>query len=65
MRNVAQFALLLLAGNSAAWGQHFRQLTIPTGPHPRWIAVADVNAGVGVVVVYTGGVAVADAVLSK
>lgn len=43
MRIVAQFALLLLAGKPAAWGQHFRQVTIPTGPHPRWIAVADVN----------------------
>ena len=43
MRNVAKLALLLLAGSPAAWGQHFRQLTIPTGPHPRWIAVADVN----------------------
>jgi hypothetical protein len=42
MRIVAQFALLFLAGNPA-WGQHFRPVTIPTGPHPRWIVVADVN----------------------
>jgi hypothetical protein len=43
MRIVAQFGLLLLAGSPATWGQHFRQVTIPTGPHPRWTAIADVN----------------------
>jgi VCBS repeat protein/FG-GAP repeat protein len=43
MRIATQFALLLLASNLAAHGQHFRQVTISTGPSPRWIAVADVN----------------------
>jgi hypothetical protein len=43
MRLATQFVWLLLAGNLAARGQHFRQVTIPTGPNPRWIAVADVN----------------------
>ena len=38
-----QFALILLAVSTAAHGQPFRQITIPTGPSPRWIAVADVN----------------------
>jgi FG-GAP-like repeat len=43
MRNATQFALMLVAGNLAAHGQHYRQVTISTGPSPRWIAVADVN----------------------
>jgi hypothetical protein len=43
MRIATQFALILLASNLAAHGQHFRQVTISTGPSPRWIAVADVN----------------------
>jgi FG-GAP-like repeat len=43
MRIATQCALLLLAGNPVARAQHFRQVTIPTGPNPRWIAVADVN----------------------
>ena len=38
-----QLVLLLLAWNLPAHGQHFRQVTIPTGPNPRWIALADVN----------------------
>jgi DNA-binding transcriptional LysR family regulator len=43
MRIATQFALILLASNLAAHGQHFRLVTISTGPSPRWIAVADVN----------------------
>src|SRR5277367_6591646 len=43
MRTASQLALLLVASNLAAHGQHFRQVTIATGPSPRWIAVADVN----------------------
>ncbi len=43
MRIANQLALLLVASNLAAHCQHFRQVTIPTGPNPRWIAVADVN----------------------
>lgn len=43
MRNATQFALMLIASSLAAHGQHFRQVTIPTGPSARWIAVADVN----------------------
>src|SRR5579863_6715245 len=39
----SQFALALIAAGLSARAQHFRQVTIPTGPHPRWIAVADVN----------------------
>lgn len=38
-----QFALILLTSGLTAHGQHFRQVTISTGPSPRWIAVADVN----------------------
>jgi hypothetical protein len=36
-------ALILLAATPAGLAQHFRQVTIPTGPSPRWIAVADIN----------------------
>jgi hypothetical protein len=43
MRNATQFALMLVASSLAAHGQHYRQVTISTGPSPRWIAVADVN----------------------
>jgi hypothetical protein len=43
MRIATQFALILLASNLAANGQHCHQVTISTGPSPRWIAVADVN----------------------
>jgi hypothetical protein len=43
MRMATQFALILLASNLAAHGQHFRKVTISTGPSPRWIAIADVN----------------------
>ena len=43
MHVATQVVLFLLANGLAARGQHFRQVTIPTGPNPRWIAVADVN----------------------
>ena len=43
MRIAKQLALILIASSLAAHGQHFRQVTISTGPSPRWIAVADVN----------------------
>ena len=43
MRIANQLALFLVASNLAAHDQHFRQVTIPTGPNPRWIVVADVN----------------------
>ena len=38
-----QLVFLLTVSNLPARAQHFRQVTIPTGPSPRWIAVADVN----------------------
>lgn len=37
------FVSLLVAGSLSAESRHFRPVTIPTGPNPRWIAVADVN----------------------
>ncbi len=43
MNYVRMFVLLLAGGMLAAPPQRFRQVTIPTGPSPRWIAVADVN----------------------
>lgn len=43
MRTAIQLVLLLVASNLHARAQHFHQVTIPTGPSPRWIAVADVN----------------------
>ena len=43
MRTVIKLALLVVSGSQVAVGQPFRQVTIPTGPGPRWIAVADVN----------------------
>ena len=43
MRFTAQLALLLIASCLAVHAQHFHQITISTGPNPRWIAVADVN----------------------
>jgi len=43
MRTAITLALLVVSGSQVAVGQHFRQVTIPTGPGPRWIAVADVN----------------------
>ncbi|ADV84918.1 FG-GAP repeat domain-containing protein [Terriglobus saanensis] len=43
MRNSTQFALILVASSLAAHGQSFHQVTISTGPSPRWIAIADVN----------------------
>ena len=43
MRIAIQLALLFMSGGQFASGQHFRQVTLPTGPEPRWIAVADVN----------------------
>lgn len=43
MRIATQFALLLIASSLSLHAQQFRQVTIPTGPSPRWIAVADLN----------------------
>jgi len=43
MRRIINLALLLTCGASTVLGQHFREVTIPTGPEPRWIAVTDVN----------------------
>jgi hypothetical protein len=43
MRTAIKLALLVVNGSQVAVGQHFRQVTIPTGPGPRWVAVADVN----------------------
>jgi DNA-binding transcriptional LysR family regulator len=43
MRFAGQCALLLMGGCLSSYAQHFRQVTIPTGPSPRWIAVADLN----------------------
>ena len=43
MRTAITLALLVVSGSQVAVGQHFRQVTIPTGPEPRWIAVAVVN----------------------
>ncbi len=45
MRTVAPISLLILAAfaQALAPSPRFRQLTIPTGRSPRWIAVADVN----------------------
>jgi hypothetical protein len=43
MRIATHLVSLLLAGSLGAHGQDFRQVTISTGPNPRWIAVADVN----------------------
>ena len=43
MRGIIKLVLLLTSGASVGVGQHFREVTIPTGPAPRWIAVADVN----------------------
>ena len=43
MRTAIELALLVVSGSQVAIGQHFRQVTIPTGPGPRWVAVADVN----------------------
>jgi hypothetical protein len=55
MRIATQFALILLASNLAAHGQHFRQVTISTGPSPRWIAVAEhYGDGAGVGTLRTG-----------
>ena len=39
----AQSALLLFVSGLSSYAQQFRQVTIPTGPSPRWIAVADLN----------------------
>lgn len=43
MRIRAQLALLSLTCQPLLHGQDFRQVTIATGPSPRWVAVADVN----------------------
>lgn len=43
MRTVIELALLVVSGSQVAIGQPFRQVTIPTGPGPRWVAVVDVN----------------------
>jgi hypothetical protein len=42
MRTALTAAFLLIAALLPAQ-PHFRQVTIPTGPSPRWIAVADIN----------------------
>ena len=39
----AEFALLLILSTLSSHAQQFRQVTLPTGPSPRWIAVADLN----------------------
>jgi hypothetical protein len=56
MRCLTQFSLLLVASSPVAYAQQFRQVTIPTGPKPRWIAVADVdhNRTPGIVVANAG-----------
>jgi hypothetical protein len=43
LRIMSTLALLLTGGASASLGQHFREVTLPTGPEPRWITVTDVN----------------------
>ncbi|MFC5863733.1 FG-GAP repeat domain-containing protein [Acidicapsa dinghuensis] len=43
MRTLYQLAFFLGASTLLAHAQQFRQITIPTGPSPRWIAVADLN----------------------
>ncbi|HEX4309772.1 MAG TPA: VCBS repeat-containing protein [Acidobacteriaceae bacterium] len=43
MRPVLLFACFSYAATIYAQTPRFRQLTIPTGPSPRWIAIADVN----------------------
>lgn len=43
MRISAQFVLLVVSSSLTAPSQQFHELTIPTGPSPRWIAVADLN----------------------
>ena len=43
MRNTAQVAILFLTSSACSSAQPFRQAIIPTGPSPRWIAVADLN----------------------
>ena len=43
MRATSPFALLLIAGSLPLHAQQFRRVTIPTGPSPRWVAVADLN----------------------
>jgi len=43
MRIATQLALLLIPASLSSSAQPFRQVTIPTGPSPRWIAVADLN----------------------
>jgi hypothetical protein len=43
MRCVPIFVLTALSATVFAQTPRFRQVTIPTGPSPRWITVADVN----------------------
>jgi hypothetical protein len=43
MRPIAIAVLVALSSALGAQNSAFRELTIPTGPSPRWIAVADVN----------------------
>ncbi|KAA6465285.1 VCBS repeat-containing protein [Acidobacteria bacterium AB60] len=43
MRIAIKLALFVAGVSQLGLSQHFRQLTIPTGPGPRWVAVADVN----------------------
>ena len=43
MRIATNLGLLVVGVSQLVAGQHFGQATIPTGPRPRWIAVADVN----------------------
>ena len=43
MRSALLIVLTSLCATPNAQTPRFRQITIPTGPSPRWIAVADVN----------------------
>src|SRR5581483_9199298 len=43
MRPIAIAVLVALSSALGAQNPAFRELTITTGPSPRWIAVADVN----------------------
>jgi hypothetical protein len=43
MKTAAIIALLTISSALGAQNPEFREVTIPTGPGPRWIAIADVN----------------------